>query len=108
MYYVDNDFIHKILNHNYKCIKVREAILNHSDGYLVEKIFFRKTIYHNRRSDTAIFYRARNIIYMLKKYDICYLKDLVYDIFTNLIYSNNRRRFFSIFFKGIKEGIKSF
>lgn len=94
IYYVDNDFIHRIKKAKYKIFRINNAILNHSDGNLERKKFLGKSLYFNKRSNLAVYFRSKNIIYMCQHYGYIYLKDLLYDIVTNLFFSKNKKDFF--------------
>lgn len=107
MYYVDNDICLKMKwQGNVRIIE--KAILYHKDGKLSSKIFLSKLVTFNERTETAIYYRARNSIYMIKKYGIVNIKDIIRDLILNLFYNNNKKDFLLLFFKGIMDGIKEF
>lgn len=103
IYYVDNEFIHKVKKINYKIFRVNNAILKHNDGHLQIRKFLGKSIYFNERSNLAVYFRSKNLKYMCFKYNFWYLKDLIYDIITNLLFSKNKKNFFYYTIKGLKD-----
>lgn len=103
IYYVDNEFVHKIKEKKYKIFRLNKSFLIHSDGNLQKKNIFSKVLYFNERSKVAIYFRSKNLIYMCHNYGWIYIKDLVYDIITNLFFSKDRKIFFYYMFKGLKD-----
>lgn len=107
MYYVDNDICLKMKVYGNVRV-IEKAILYHKDGKLSSKIFLSKLVTFNERTETAIYYRARNSIYMIRKYGIKNIKDIIKDLILNLFYNNNKKDFLLLFFKGIRDGIREF
>lgn len=103
IYYVDNEFVHKIKEKKYKIFRLNKSFLIHNDGNLQKKNIFFKVLYFNERSKVAIYFRSKNLIYMCHNYGWIYIKDLVYDIITNLFFSKDRKIFFYYMFKGLKD-----
>ncbi|WP_302162707.1 glycosyltransferase [uncultured Fusobacterium sp.] len=106
IYYVDNEFVHEVKKNNYKIFRIKNAILEHSDGKLQRKKILGKSLYFNERSNLAIYFRSRNLLYMCYKYNFWYLKDLVYDTITNLLFAKNKKAFFYYTIKGLKDSNK--
>lgn len=106
IYYVDNEFVHEVKKHNYKIFRIKNAILEHSDGKLQRKKILGKLLYFNERSNVAIYFRSKNLMYMCCNYSWFYLKDLIYDIVTNLLYSKCKKNFFYYTIKGLKDSNK--
>ncbi|MGL5056637.1 MAG: glycosyltransferase [Fusobacteriaceae bacterium] len=106
MYYVDTDFCNK-MNRKHKIIQVNSALIFHEDGKLEKKKFILE-LKLNERSETADYYRSRNLIYMIKTYGFSYSKDLLYDFIVKTLYSKNRKKYYKNTVKGLKDGMKTF
>ncbi|WBW98664.1 glycosyltransferase [Oceanirhabdus sp. W0125-5] len=68
IYYVDTDLCYRLLLANYSLIQCNKAILNHEEGKKTSKKVLGKIVFYNNYGNNAVYYRARNNIYMRKKY----------------------------------------
>lgn len=105
IYYVDEEYFEKIILSGYEIYRINNAIIYHSDGCIIKKKLLSKEFHFNRRPYYAIYYRARNGIYMVKKYGLSYLKDIFRDPIKIFLYDDNKCKKIIYYIKGIKDGI---
>lgn len=107
IYYVDTEFCYRTYLKGYNIVQCNKAMLYHEEGKKSSHNVLGKIIYYNNYSEFAIYYRARNNIYMIKKYQSIFSsKDrLVKDFIKILFFDNNKIISLSAHFKGIRAGI---
>lgn len=107
IYYVDTDLCYRGIEKGYKMIQCNKVILNHEEGKKSEFKILKKKVYYNNYNEFAIYYRARNNIYMLKKYKRKFSsKDrLLKDAIKIIIFDKKRFKSLKAHFKGIFKGI---
>ena len=107
IYHVDYEYCERVLQNSYKIIQCNNTILEHEEGYKIEKRFLELKTFYNNYSSIAIYYITRNTIYMSKNYSIFYLKRIVKDFIYILLYDKNRFEKLKYWFKGFKDGLKN-
>lgn len=109
IYYVDTEFNYRVINANYKILQCNDVVLNHEEGKKTKKKILGKFIYYNNYSEFAIYYRAKNNVYMLRNHrDVFTSKDrLVKDLVKIVFFDENRVSKIKAHLKGIKDGILS-
>lgn len=105
IYHVDYEFCERVLENNYKIIQCNNTILEHEEGYKIEKKLLGFKSFYNNYSSTAIYYITRNTIYMSKKYSILYIKRIVKDFIFIFLYDKNRFGKLKYWIKGLKDGL---
>lgn len=108
IYYVDTEFAYKANLKGYKNIQCNKSILYHEEGKKTKHKLAGKIIYYNNYSEFAIYYRARNNVYMLIKYWIYFSsKDrLIKDLILITFFDNKKILKLKYHFKGIFDGLK--
>ena len=104
IYYVDDDFCENIIKNNFKILRVNNSVLNHRDGKYVKKLFLGREFNYNERSNLSIYYRARNNIYMVKKFKKIYIIENIKDLIKIIIYSGNKIQNIRFYLIGIYHG----
>lgn len=105
IYYVDEDMCERARNKNYNILRVNKAIIFHKDGNMEKKKILWKEFDFNKRSKHATYYRARNCIFMSKRYSYKYLKDNIRDPIKILFYDNERLSKLKYYLIGLCDGL---
>ena len=66
--YVDIEYCLRLKQNNYSVYRVNNIILEHNEGDLLQKRLFGKTFYPINNPPVRIYYKTRNLLYILKKY----------------------------------------
>lgn len=109
IYYVDTEFCYKLQKHKYKILMCKYAKLLHEEGKKERRKIFFVTKYYNNYNSSAVYYRARNNIYMLKNYNKFFTsKDrLIKDFLLITLFDRNKLTKLRYFFKGILDGVNN-
>jgi rhamnosyltransferase len=112
MYYVDDDFCLRCKDKNWRIYISRAATFIHSEGRRQIKKLVWKTFIYRNYDFLAMYYMARNGVYMLKKHfnypRYCWggvIKHLCNIIITMILFSRNRTTLIRYTLKGIWHGI---
>ena len=110
IYYVDTDLCYRALSKGYNMVQCNKAVLYHEEGKKVAQKIGNKIIYYNQYSSAAVYYRARNHIYMLKNYFKPFTSKnrLIIDFIKILIFDCNKLGKIKFHLKGIFDGIRLF
>lgn len=108
IYYVDTELCYRSNLNGYKNIQCNKAIMCHEEGKKSCHSVLGKKIYYNNYSDLAIYYRARNGVYMKKKYKLYFSsKHVIYkDIIKIILCDKKPYNKLLVHFHGIFEGMK--
>lgn len=108
IYYVDTDLCYRLNLKGYTNIQCNRATLYHEEGQKSCHNLLGKKLYYNNYSDFAIYYRARNGVYMKKKYKGYFSsKYVIYkDIIKILIFDKKPYKRLLAHFRGVFDGIK--
>lgn len=122
---VDNDFCKRVVLSGYRIVRVNSVVMDHELGNLkpsrFEKSYLRigrflhseliqKLSYQREVSPMRLYYTARNLIYMSKKYSL-YKKQsneaikIFLILLSNLLRGRRKALLFKAIIKGVKEGI---
>lgn len=110
MYYVDVEFSLRLRNKNLKIIQIKNAVLFHEEGNKITKKLFNKKYIYNNYNELAIYYIARNSIYMIRNFKYnkkSYIRRLKDDLEHILLFDGNRMKKLRYYFKGIYDGINN-
>lgn len=110
IYYVDVEFSERLKIYNYKIVQSNHAILYHEEGKKTKKILLGKKYYYDNYSKLAIYYIARNGMYMMKHYNKnkkSYMRRLKNDFKNIIMFDGNKLLKLTYFFVGIVDGIKN-
>lgn len=107
IYYVDTDLCYRGLQKGFKMIQCNNIILKHEEGKKSIIKMFGKKFYYNNYSELAIYYRARNNIYMIKKYgkEFSSRDRLLKDTVKILLFDKTKVKSLVAHIKGIKVGL---
>jgi rhamnosyltransferase len=108
IYYVDVEFSVRLRNSRFKIIQSIPAILYHEEGKKVKKKLFSKEYYYDNYSELAIYYIARNSIYMIKNYKEnkkSYIRRLLIDFKQIVLFDTYRFRKIRYYIWGIYNGM---
>lgn len=106
IYYVDTEFCYRAIDSKYKLVQCNKVMLNHEEGKKTEHYLFRKKIYYNNYNSFAVYYRARNNIYMLFKYYSKFTSKnrLLIDFLKIIFIDKDKSNLLKFHFKGIRDG----
>lgn len=106
IYYVDTDFNYRVQESGRNIVQCNNTILLHEEGQKTIHNILGKKIYYNNYNSFAIYYRARNNIYMIKKYKKSFTsKDrILKDFMKILLCDKNRKESLKAHLKGVKDG----
>ena len=110
IYYVDVEFSMRVKRNGLKIYQCNNAILLHEEGKKKKKTLLYKEYYYNDYNENAVYYIARNSIYMLKAYKEnkkSYIRRLKSDLIMILIFDDRRIKKLGYYFKGILDGLRS-
>lgn len=105
IYHVDFDFCQRLLKAKYDIVQCNNVTLYHEEGYKIPKNLLGKKVFYNNYSSPAVYYIARNTIYMCKKYNIIYMKRIIKDFLFIALYDQKKKERLGYFFKGIHDGL---
>lgn len=108
IYYVDTDLCYRSNLKGYKNIQCNNVIMYHEEGKKSCHLIFGKKLYYNNYSEFAIYYRARNGIYMKKNYKSYFSSGYVIykDIIKILFFDKKPYKKLVAHLRGIFDGIK--
>lgn len=108
IYYVDVEFSVRLKQKNLKIIQCNKAILYHEEGKKQEKRLFSKVYYYDNYSEAAVYYIARNSIYLIKNYSEnrkSYVRRLRSDFKNILIFDDKPIKKLKYYLHGIIDGL---
>lgn len=110
IYYVDTEFCYRASQKGYKFLQCNNTYLYHEEGKKTCFKILGKNIYYQNYSEFALYYRARNYVYMMKNhYDKFSSKDRIFkDGIKILIFDKTRIKSIKAHIKGIYDGMKRF
>lgn len=112
--YVDFDYCKRVMLHNKRIIRVKNAVINHEIGKRSKHKFLFWTVYPTNHSPIRIYYYVRNIYYYLRKFnDQMTIKEklieyryLFWKLFCIIFYEDGKCEKLKMFFKGLKDSKK--
>lgn len=110
IYYVDVEFSMRLKRKNLKIFQCNNAVLYHEEGKKVKKKLFFKVYYYDNYSGDAVYYIARNSIYMIKNYrenKKSYIRRLKSDFKNILIFDDKPFVKLKYYFHGILDGLRN-
>ncbi|WP_124045919.1 glycosyltransferase [Clostridium perfringens] len=109
-YYVDTDFFYKLIKARYTIVQCNNAILYHEEVKKSMHKIGTKIFYYPNYSNYALYYRARNYVYMFKNHkQIFSSKDrFLKDTIRIILFDKNKKKSLKYHFKGLKDGIFKF
>ncbi|EOU1893345.1 glycosyltransferase family 2 protein [Clostridium perfringens] len=110
IYYVDTEFCYRAKKAKFKFLQCNNTCLYHEEGKKSEVRLLGKKIYYQNYSEFAIYYRARNYVYMMKNYyELFSSKDrIIKDFIKILAFDKKRVNSLKAHLKGFYDGIRIF
>ena len=107
IYYVDTEFSYRLLNKGYNLIQCNKAILYHEEGKKALHKILTKKFYYNNYNEFAVYYKAKNYIYMKRNYRSKFHDKyrLSKDFFKILMFDKAPTKKIIAHFKGIYDGM---
>lgn len=112
IYYVDTELCYRATRNSYVFIQCNEVKLLHEEGKKSRHFILGKEFYYLNYNEFAIYYRARNYIYMLKNYfsEFNYEDKMLIakDLIKIILFDRNKIRSAKAHLKGIVHGVRKY
>lgn len=110
IYYVDTEFCYRAKEAGYRFLQCNNTKLYHEEGKKSIHKLLGKRVYYQNYSEFALYYRARNYIYMMKNYYSYFSsKDrILKDAIKIILFDKHRYKSIKSHLKGILDGVNNF